>query len=147
MISEQFKHLGIRLDLKLNKKIPSIFGNTFKFEQVIVNLLVNAKDAVIEKKRKHQEYSEMTVGICTYLENQFLIVEITDNGIGINKEDIHDVMLPFYTTKDEGKGTGLGLSISYQIIQEMNGSIELSSNPEDGTKIKLVLDLQNKNQK
>ncbi len=147
MISEQFKHLGIRLDLKLNKKIPTIFGNTFKFEQVIVNLLVNAKDAVIEKKRKHQEYSEMIVGICTYLENQFLIVEITDNGIGINKEDIHDVMLPFYTTKDEGKGTGLGLSISYQIIQEMNGSIELFSNPEDGTKIKLILDLQNKNQK
>lgn len=86
----------------------------------------------------------MMVGINTYQENQFLIIEITDNGIGINNEDIHEIMLPFYTTKEEGKGTGLGLSISYQIIQEMNGTIEITSNTLSGTIVKLVFDLQNK---
>ncbi len=143
MITEQFKHLGIRLNLNLNEQIPSVFGNTYKFEQVIVNLLANAKDAVIEKKSKQKEFSDMEVGINTYQENQFMIVEITDNGIGIHEDDIRDIMLPFYTTKEEGKGTGLGLSISYQIIQEMNGTIEITSNPLVGTKIKLVFDLQN----
>ena len=144
MITEHFKHLGIRLNLKLDKQIPPIFGNTYKFEQVIVNLLTNAKDAVVEKKSKQKEFSDMMVGINTYQENQFLIVEITDNGIGINDDDIHEIMLPFYTTKEEGKGTGLGLSISYQIIQDMNGTIEITSNSLSGTKIKLVFDLQNK---
>jgi two-component system NtrC family sensor kinase len=51
-------------------------------------------------------------------------------------------MLPFYTTKEEGKGTGLGLSICYQIIKEMNGTIDISSDGQCGTKIKLVLDIQ-----
>jgi two-component system NtrC family sensor kinase len=50
-------------------------------------------------------------------------------------------MLPFYTTKDEGKGTGLGLSICYQIIKEMNGSIEITSQNSDGTKIMIVLNI------
>ena len=59
MITEQFKHLGITLKLQLEKKIPQIVGNTFKFEQVILNLLVNAKDAVTERKTKEDDYSEM----------------------------------------------------------------------------------------
>jgi PAS domain S-box-containing protein len=147
MITEQFKHIGIRLNLKLDKQIPPIFGNTYKFEQVIVNLLVNAKDALVEKKSKQKGFSDMTVGINTYQENQFLIVEITDNGIGINNDDMQGIMLPFYTTKEEGKGTGLGLSISYQIIQEMNGTIEITSNSLSGTKVKLKFDFQNKNLK
>jgi C4-dicarboxylate-specific signal transduction histidine kinase len=144
MITEQFKHLGITLKLQLEKKIPQIVGNTFKFEQVILNLLVNAKDAVIERKTKEDGYSEMAVGIASYLENQFIMVEVTDNGIGISKDDINNILLPFYTTKDEGKGTGLGLSICYQIIKEMNGSIEITSDKIFGTKIKLVLELQKK---
>jgi PAS domain S-box-containing protein len=142
MITEQFKHLGIRLNLKLDNQIPSVLGNTYKFEQVIVNLLANAKDAVVEKKSKQKGFSDMRVGINTFQENQFLIIEITDNGIGIDNEDIQEIMLPFYTTKEEGKGTGLGLSISYQIIQEMKGTIEIRSDRLSGTKIKLIIDLQ-----
>jgi C4-dicarboxylate-specific signal transduction histidine kinase len=145
MIAEQFKHLGISLNFQLEKQIPQIFGNTYQFEQVIINLLVNAKDAVIEMKSKQEESFEMIVGIRSYQENQFLIVEITDNGIGIVNEDINNIILPFYTTKDEGKGTGLGLSICYQIIKEMNGTIEIMSDRFLGTQIKLILDIQKKN--
>ena len=144
MVIEQFKHLGIELNLQLGDQIPQIFGNTYKFEQVIINMLINAKDAVIEKKSKLSEYTEMIIGIRSYLENQLIIVEITDNGIGISDDDINNVMLPFYTTKDEGKGTGLGLSICYQIIKEMDGTIDIKSKSLSGTKIKIVLDIQKK---
>ncbi|MEI7663861.1 MAG: PAS domain S-box protein, partial [Bacteroidota bacterium] len=142
MIMEQFKHLGISLQFQLAKNIPQILGNTFKFEQVIVNLLVNAKDAVIERKNKQQEDFEMFVGIRSYVENQLIIVEVNDNGAGIGHDDINNVMLPFYTTKEEGKGTGLGLTICYQIIREMGGTVEIISDKVNGTKIKLILDLQ-----
>ena len=144
MIMEQFKHLAITLVLRLEKKLPQILGNTLKFEQVIINLLNNAKDAVIEKKNKNNIYSDMMIGIETFIENQSIIVEVTDTGIGISNEDIHNIMLPFYTTKEEGKGTGIGLSICYQIIKEMNGSIEISSSSMEGTKIKIILDTPNK---
>ena len=142
MIIEQFKHLGINLSLNLDKRIPQIVGNTYKLEQVIVNLLTNAKDAVIEKKNRLEGFTDLMVSIQTYQENQNLIIEITDNGIGVENEDLHNIMLPFYTTKEEGKGTGLGLSICYQIIREMKGSIDIISNKYNGTTIKLVLGIQ-----
>jgi PAS domain S-box-containing protein len=144
MITQQYKHMGISLDLSLDDGIPQIIGNTYKFEQVIVNLLANAKDAVVEKKTKYQEYTQMNVGIKSYQESNSIIVEISDNGIGINEDDLNNVMLPFYTTKEEGKGTGLGLSICYQIIKEMGGTIDIISNKESGTIIKLELEIQKK---
>ena len=144
MIMEQFKHLGISLNLQLEKHIPLIVGNTFKFEQVIINLVSNAKDAVMEKKSRQKDNFEMIVGIRTFSLNQSLIIEVTDNGIGIGDDDIHNIILPFYTTKEEGKGTGLGLSICYQIIKEMSGMIEISSDCIKGTKIRIVLEIQKK---
>jgi PAS domain S-box-containing protein len=146
MIMEQFKHQGINLNLLLEQQIPTLVGNTYKFEQVILNLLANAKDAVMEKKNMLEKGFEMLIGIRTYQESQHICVEITDNGIGIHKDDIHNVMLPFYTTKEEGKGTGLGLSISGQIIKEMDGTMELFSENMMGTKIILVLPVQRKKQ-
>jgi PAS domain S-box-containing protein len=144
MLTEQFKHLRISLILSLDKKIPMIIGNTYELEQVIINLLVNAKDALIEKENKQQEHFELIVSIKTWQDGQFVIIEITDNGIGIDNEGLNKAMLPFYTTKEEGKGTGLGLSICYQIIKEMNGTIDIKSESFVGTKIKLILDTQKK---
>jgi PAS domain S-box-containing protein len=139
MITEQFKHLGIKLNLHLDKQLPLICGNTYKFEQVIINLLSNAKDAVIDKKNHEGEAFNMVVGIKSYQDNQMLIVEVTDNGMGIGKDDVNNILLPFYTTKDEGKGTGLGLSICYQIMKEMDGTISIESERPGGTTIRLML--------
>jgi len=144
MISEQYKHLAISLNLQLEENLPFIIGNTFKFEQVILNLLSNAKDALLEKKSKQSASFDMFIGIRSCQENQRVIIEMTDNGSGISKEDIEHIMLPFYTTKDAGKGTGLGLSISYQIIKEMNGTIEIASVISYGTIFKIILEIQNK---
>ena len=139
MMIEQLKHLGIELFLHLDHRIPSVIGDTYKFEQVIINLLTNAKDAILEKKSKAGSYPGMKIGISSFLENQNLVVEVSDDGIGIGQEDIHNIMLPFYTTKEEGKGTGLGLSICYQIIKEMNGTIDILNDKE--TIVRIVLNL------
>ena len=140
MMIEQLKHLGIELYLHLDTRIPPIIGDTYRFEQVIINLLTNAKDAVLEKKNRTGIAQGMQIEISSFLENQDLIVEVSDNGIGISQEDIHNIMLPFYTTKEEGKGTGLGLSICYQIIKEMNGTIDILN--DEKTIIRLVLNIQ-----
>jgi PAS domain S-box-containing protein len=134
LISEQFRHLGINLQLILERDI--------KFEQVILNMLSNAKDALLEKANILSAPYEMKMSIKSFYENQNVIVEITDNGTGINDEDIEHITLPFYTTKDSDKGTGLGLSISYQIIREMHGSIEISSKIFEGTTFKIILNYQ-----
>ncbi|MCX6246961.1 MAG: PAS domain S-box protein [Bacteroidetes bacterium] len=140
LVAEQFKNHSIRLDLNFGKRLPKLFGNTYKLEQVIINLLSNARDAVLEKKRNAGNYPEMVVAILTYKEKGRIIIEVSDNGIGIPGNMISDVVLPFYTTKDSGKGTGLGLSICYQIIKEMGGSLEITSDVSLGTTITVELD-------
>ena len=145
MISEQFNHLDIELDMQLEENLPSITGNTFKLEQVMLNLLSNAKDALIEKRNRQTKVFDMKIGIRSFHRGQSIIIEVSDNGTGVGKEDIDHIMLPFYTTKDTGKGTGLGLSISYQIIKEMNGTIELSGNSNSGTTFEITLNTQNTN--
>ena len=143
MISQQFKHYAVDLQLDLDEQLPQVTGNTYKFEQVILNLLSNARDALTEKEKKSSAPFPMKIEIRSFMENENLLVEVADNGIGIAEENIQQVMLPFFTTKDPGKGTGLGLSVSYQIIREMQGSIEFSSQLSQGTKIRIILNAQN----
>lgn len=102
MVGQQYIHHGINLNLQLGPQIPQIAGNTFKFEQVILNLLSNAKDALIEKKSQHQD-AEMHIEIKSWQEDQLIFVDVTDNGCGIGKEDIHNVMLPFILARMKGK--------------------------------------------
>ncbi|MDO9633919.1 MAG: response regulator [Paludibacter sp.] len=143
MIKEQFKHLDIQLIFDFQEQIPPLLGNSHQFEQVIINLLVNAKDALIEKKGIRDDFNNMEIKIKTYLDKKLLIVTVADNGTGITKKDLNSIMLPFYSTKEEGKGTGLGLSICYQIVQNMGGTIEIASTRLSHTIIKLIFDLNN----
>lgn len=133
MISEQFSHHGIVLTIECDPDIPVVMGNTYQFEQVILNLLTNAKDALEEKKNKTQQDFDMNITVKTYHDERFNYVEVQDNGIGIRPVDIDKIMLPFFTTKEIGKGTGLGLSISFGIIKEMGGTLHVESEPLVGT--------------
>ena len=142
MISEQFSHKEIDLTFHPFKNIPTLSGNAYRFEQVILNMLVNAKDAIEEKKKRNCGKFKKRVEISTALQNNIILVEIKDNGIGISQENIDKVLLPFFTTKEPGKGTGLGLSISYGIIKELGGEIEIQSNPKTGTIIALKIPIQ-----
>lgn len=139
MISEQFKHKGIHLVLSLDGTIPQIVGNTYKFEQVIVNMIINAKDAIEEKEKLLDKEFTKVVEISSSREDSTIIIEVKDNGIGIESNDIDKVMLPFYSTKKEGVGTGLGLSISFGIIRDMTGTIEIQSQKLTGTTFRIKI--------
>lgn len=139
MISQQFKHRNIHLTLNLNNDIKSINGNIYRFEQVLLNLLSNAKDAIEEKEKMQLVDFEKSVVIKTYQANNMIIVEVQDNGCGIDENEMDRLMLPFYTTKDWGKGTGLGLAISFSIVKEFNGNIWIDSKPGVGSTFKIEI--------
>ena len=110
--------------------IPSINCDIQKLNQVFINILVNAVQA-IEKQG--------TIKIKTYSENNSVIVQISDTGKGIPQKDINKIFDAFYTTKEPSKGTGLGLAISYKIIKEHNGVIEVKSEVGKGTTFTIKL--------
>lgn len=137
MIFEQMKQRDITLDFSGQNELPRLKGNSHRFEQVILNLIINAKDAMEEKRKKTGQNFLKQIEISTEHTNNQIIIEVKDNGIGINSKDIDKILLPFYTTKDPGYGTGLGLSISYNIIKELNGEIEIQSEVLKGTTIRI----------
>jgi len=139
LVSEQYKKLGIELVTDFGPVTYFPVGNTYKFEQVILNLLSNARDAIAEKQEMAAVGYSGVIEIKMLQSSSELIVAVKDDGKGISDEDLAHVMQPFYTTKDAGKGTGLGLSISYGIIREMGGEIKMESSPGKGTIIRVVL--------
>ncbi len=140
MIGSQYANHHINLSMQLSDNLPCVLGNPHKLEQVIHNLLSNAKDAVEERKEKEPEL-KMKVDIETYYEEENVYLCIRDNGVGISQNRTTDIFLPFVTSKQLGKGTGLGLSISYSLIKEMRGRIEVDSEPGKGTSMLVILPL------
>ena len=144
MISEQFRHKLIELETVVSDQLPAAYGNTYQFEQVILNLLINSKDAIEELEEKSVQSFRKAIVIKAYATVSQIVVEIKDNGIGIKPEELEKIMLPFYTTKEAGKGTGLGLSITFGIIKEMNGEISFQSEMMKGTKVTIKLPVAKK---
>jgi C4-dicarboxylate-specific signal transduction histidine kinase len=114
----------IKIDLNLSPNLPRIKASPDKLHQVIVNLLVNAFDAMKENGDK--------ILITTSANTSSISINVTDNGGGMNSEVMDKIFEPFFTTKDVGKGTGLGLSVSHGIINSMKGSLNVSSSPGEG---------------
>jgi len=141
MISEQTMQKEINLTFNPEEYLPKLKGNPYRFEQVILNMLLNANDAIEEKKKKSYKNFEKKIELSTKLVGRKVQIEIKDNGDGIKAEDIDKVLNPFFTTKPPGKGTGLGLSISYSIIKELGGVIDIQSKPQKGTTILITIPL------
>ena len=139
MIQEQMNHKGISLEFNCPNELPMLKGNTHRFEQVMLNLLINAKDALEEKKRKFGNNFHKRIEILIQKTSNQIIIEVKDNGIGIPSENIDKILLPFYTSKPPGHGTGLGLSISYGIIKELSGELEIHSETLKGTTIRIII--------
>ena len=129
-------------------KIPEnelfVTGNPYRLEQVILNLLTNARHAVDESmKDKSVKPIGKNISLEVKYKDNFVFIAVSDNGIGISKKHISKIFDPFFTTKNEEKGTGLGLSISYGIINEMNGTIEVDSIEKQHTSITVKLPICN----
>ncbi len=111
--------------------IPDIECLPSQINQVVMNMLVNAAHAIGPERG--------TITIRTENQGENVLLEISDTGGGISKENLSRIFDPFFTTKPVGQGTGLGLSLSYGIIQKHNGQIDVESEPGRGTCFRIVL--------
>ena len=122
LTSQQLKNNDIELHLNLQNELPFISGNSQQLEQVSINMISNAKDAIGEEIG--------SVKIRLYIEDEKLFVQWINSGPKISSKIIGSIFDPFFTTKDESKGTGLGLSISYGIITDHKGDLQVESSDE-----------------
>ncbi|MFC1504100.1 ATP-binding protein [Spirochaetota bacterium] len=142
LIHAQCLNYGINLKVHLSKKLTPVYGNVYQFEQIILNLLSNAREAIeMKEKAGTTGVFQKNITIRTYMEKKtkekmkYVALEIRDNGIGFSKGAAQKIFEPFYTTKDPGKGTGLGLSITHTLVKNMSGDIIVKSVPNKFTSV------------
>ncbi len=115
-----------QVEMTLGENLPLVWGNRSSLEQVALNMMINAAEAM-------DGTGALTIETSYRDTDSTFLMCFRDTGPGIRQEDLNRIFEPFFTTKKHGKGTGLGLSISHGIVQKHGGSIQLSSNPAEGT--------------
>jgi len=134
----QMRTEGIQLENRIPKKLPPVRIRQQQIEQVLLNLLNNARFSLNQKYRGHHQ--EKMIEIDAELTSpEFVRLVITDHGNGIPRHLLKKVFTPFFTTKPEGQGTGLGLNICWQIIREHKGVMDIDSLPGEWTRV--IVDL------
>jgi C4-dicarboxylate-specific signal transduction histidine kinase len=132
LMGEQLRLAGIEIVTELPEDCRYILGHTIQMEQVILNLLSNARDAMSGR----DVASKITLRV--FEDDEDVHITSEDTGGGIPEDILSRVFEPFYTTKKMGKGTGLGLSVSYGIVCDMNGTI-VAKNIGDGMRFTITL--------
>ena len=126
LVESTFVHHNIKLEKDFKEEKIDVFGFPNEFSQVILNIISNAKDALIGNKIENP-----MIKIETKVEDDYAYISIKDNALGIKDEIIHKIFEPYFTTKDEVQGTGIGLYMSKIIIEKnMNGKIYLENTNE-----------------
>ena len=125
LVHEQLRLRGIEVELELCPEELLVVANPIQLEQVFINLLTNARDALADSKRK-------TIRIASSRDGEKIRIAFSDTGPGIPLELQQRIFDPFFTTKEVGTGTGLGLSITYSILKEYGGEISVDSRPGKG---------------
>jgi C4-dicarboxylate-specific signal transduction histidine kinase len=131
LVQEQLRLRQISITLDFLPASPVVLGNAIQLEQVFINLLTNARDALEASERKEVHIA------CSVGED--VVVVLRDTGPGIPDGLEQRIFDPFFTTKDVGSGTGLGLSITYAIVQEHGGEITVESMPGEGAAFTIAL--------
>ncbi len=139
LTQERLKQHSILLKTDLAPELPPILADSNRLEQVFLNLISNAEDAMNDMERqlegtngKGNRYQKV-LEISTSAEDGFVVARVSDNGHGISNKDRERLFEPFFTTKPVGEGTGLGLSISFGIVTEYGGEITCESEENEGT--------------
>ncbi|MBC2710781.1 MAG: PAS domain S-box protein [Desulfosarcina sp.] len=136
IFSQQLKVRGIQVVWEIQEPLPRIKADPSRLEQVFINLLLNARDA-IESRWGDQPggdaSGEKAIRLWTGTDGPWVVCRVCDTGTGIRSNMVEKIFEPFFTTKEVGKGTGLGLSISYGIVKEYGGTIEAEPNAPHGT--------------
>ncbi len=148
MVREQYRLDGVEVRTVLPKVAPQVSGQPIRLEQVVLNLLANARDAVFSKADMvvdgagdRTRIEGGVIEVSAYVANEApdsarhahreeVVISVTDNGGGISEENLGQVFEPFFTTKRAGQGTGLGLAIGFSIISGMGGTISAANGAE-----------------
>jgi PAS domain S-box-containing protein len=142
----------IKIDLRLEQDLPVIHADPGQIEQILMNLGVNARDAMLDggvltietsNVLLDQDYTRNHIGAKP---GRHVMLLVSDTGQGIDKETLEHIFEPFYTTKDVGKGTGLGLSMVYGIVKQHDGYISCESQPGHGTTFRIYFPAVEKEQ-
>jgi histidine kinase len=138
VLGRQLEVHGIKVELTLDEELPLIKGDNTRLEQVFLNLIMNARDALDEKEAKvGGDQVDKVLRISSYREGDQVVATVADTGVGMQEAIKDRIFEPFYTTKPVGKGTGLGLSISFGIVRDYDGTIEVDSKEGLGTIFRL----------
>lgn len=143
--SEQFRLHGIQIGTEFQDGLPKIKADHRQFEQIVVNLLSNARYAVDKRKESEDKGYQKKISLHLYKgsNSNSIFFEVKDNGVGMSPEVVKNCLEPFYTTKEVGEGNGLGLSIVYKIVREFGGIIDIKSEYYVGTKFRIKFNLKN----
>ncbi len=137
LLNEQLRVHNIRVKKSLNSNLPGIQGDPNQFEQVFLNLITNAKDAI--DNLMSPDGGELIVKTSLSRDKKNIEILFEDTGCGIPKENLEHIFNPFFTTKSPEGGIGLGLSIVYRIIENHKGKVEVESEEGKGTAFKITL--------
>jgi len=127
----------VQLELDLDSQLPAVYGVADQLTQVIMNLMINAADALGQQSQRTPKLT-----IRTHATAQQIMLTVEDNGCGMTPAVRARALEPFFTTKGEGKGTGLGLSICHTIVQQHGGTLGIHSDPGMGTLIQIGLPIR-----
>jgi C4-dicarboxylate-specific signal transduction histidine kinase len=133
LMHEQLRLRAIEVELDLSPDELVVLGNPIQLEQVFINLLTNARDALADAPQRK-------IRISSRLEGDEIQIALADSGAGIPEQIQSRIFDPFFTTKETGAGTGLGLSITYSIVKEHGGEIALAPSP-GGARFEIALPL------
>jgi signal transduction histidine kinase len=129
LVERWFAREGVRIETALAPRLSTCLGSPNHLQQVFLNLLNNARDAM-------PQGGQTTVH--TFHDATHVVAEVQDTGTGIAPELCEQVFEPFFTTKTAGEGTGLGLAVSREVVTDHGGEIEVESKPGEGTTFRLA---------
>ncbi len=136
IVDHQLSLAKVHISFELGENIPAISGNANQLQQVLMNLMINAQQAMGDGGGK--------VDIVTFVNGESVMITVLDTGPGIDEDVAAKIFEPFFTTKPAGEGTGLGLSVTYGIIQDHGGDISVERAESGGAKFVIKLPLETK---
>jgi two-component system NtrC family sensor kinase len=126
---------GLEIDTQLQPGLPPVLGDSGQLEQVVLNLVTNAVDSVREVHQSGTGH----IWLSTSVSDGEVLLEVSDNGRGVEEQHLDKLFDPFFTTKEEGKGSGLGLAVTYAIVKEHDGRIVVRNRPQGGAAFTVAL--------
>ncbi|MGQ9897812.1 MAG: ATP-binding protein [Acidobacteriota bacterium] len=130
LLETHLRGTSIEITKDYSGQLPPVWGHAGKLQQVFMNLMLNARDAMPHGGK---------LTIAAYVQGNVVTIAVSDTGVGIPPDIIHRIYDPFFTTKEVGRGTGLGLAVSYGIVQEHGGHVFVDSTPGQGTTFRVKL--------